>query len=58
MPASKKKWEEKNDALPENASPVCYINAAELRPEFKEALNETIKTQVDNDGEKKHHKPE
>jgi hypothetical protein len=45
LPDRKKIHKKENDALPENASPVCYINSPELRPEFKEGLklNETLK---------------
>lgn len=35
MTSRKKTHKEENDSLPENASPVCYINASELRPEYK-----------------------
>lgn len=39
---SKKESNKEETNIPgENASPVCYINSDELRPEYKEELKET-----------------
>lgn len=57
MPSRKKNHKEDNDTLPENASPVCYIHSSELRPEFKEEGNETLKTQANAENNRKINKP-
>lgn len=36
----KNRTKEKADTSVRNASPVCYINSDELRPEYKEDSNE------------------
>ena len=36
MPSEKRTHKEKNDTLPENASPVCYMHSSELRPKYTE----------------------
>lgn len=46
MSDRKKIHKKENNALLENASPVCYINSSELRPEFKEELDETLISQA------------
>ncbi len=38
--------QEENDIPAENASPVCYINADELRPEYKQELENEIKARA------------
>lgn len=38
MSSRKKVHKEKNDTRSENASPVCYINSSELRPEYAEEV--------------------
>jgi hypothetical protein len=43
MSDRKKIHKKENNILLENASPVCYINSSELRPEFKVGLNKTLK---------------
>lgn len=34
-PLAKKKDSKKEPELPENASPVCYLESSELRPEYR-----------------------
>lgn len=38
--SKKERNKDETDSPVENASPVCYINSDELRPEYKEETNE------------------
>lgn len=52
MPDKKVPYKEEKEEQSESASPVCYVNSPELRPEFKKESNKTINDQAGNDAKK------